>query len=93
VSIPEGSRAAVLERVERDGLRVAVDATADNGYPARSISACFHPSRRSGLSPFAPQDEAFDTRGLAGRAAQDEGRRIFTTSQDLAFETPGDAQD
>jgi 3-oxoadipate enol-lactonase len=37
VSIPEASRAAVLERVarfERDGLRVAVDATADNGYPA-----------------------------------------------------------
>ena len=24
----------MLERVERDGLRVAVDATADNGYPA-----------------------------------------------------------
>jgi len=74
VSIPEGSRAAVLERVERDGLRVAVDATADNGYPARSISACFHPSRRSGLSPFAPQDEAFDTRDHPGRAAQDEVR-------------------
>jgi len=37
VSIPEANRAAVLERVarfERDGLRVAVDATADNGYPA-----------------------------------------------------------
>jgi 3-oxoadipate enol-lactonase len=36
-SIPEANRAAVLERVarfERDGLRVAVDATADNGYPA-----------------------------------------------------------
>ena len=36
-SIPEASREAVLERVarfERDGLRVAVDATADNGYPA-----------------------------------------------------------
>ena len=37
ISIPEANRAAVLERVarfERDGLRVAVDATADNGYPA-----------------------------------------------------------
>ncbi len=36
-AIPEASRAAVLERVarfERDGLRFAVDATADNGYPA-----------------------------------------------------------
>jgi 3-oxoadipate enol-lactonase len=37
VSIPEASREAVLDRVarfERDGLRFAVDATADNGYPA-----------------------------------------------------------
>jgi len=37
VSIPEASRAAVLDRVarfERDGLRFAIDATADNGYPA-----------------------------------------------------------
>ena len=36
-AIPEANRAAVLERVarfERDGLRFAVDATADNGYPA-----------------------------------------------------------
>ena len=37
VSIPEASRAAVLDRVarfERDGVRFALDATADNGYPA-----------------------------------------------------------
>ena len=37
VSMPEASREAVLDRVarfERDGLRFAVDATADNGYPA-----------------------------------------------------------
>jgi 3-oxoadipate enol-lactonase len=36
-SIPEASRAAVLDRVarfEREGLRFAIDATADNGYPA-----------------------------------------------------------